>query len=156
MTISRDSLNIRILHFPWANLYNTGRSRAQVLITLKYSNKIAVGNKVVAVYLCFCISLSDLGEHYFRNIWTSSDHIFHLQQKITKAICILWKTSRWQESALSNLNVCFQALLKLHNWSVKEADTINGVSALKNPREARFTPYYIGKLNTFLWPTTAF
>lgn len=54
----------------------------------------------------------------------------------------------------SNLHVCFQALLKLHNWSVKEDDTINGVNALKNPWE--FTPYYTGKLNTSLRPTTAF
>lgn len=63
MAVSRDSLSIWILHFPWPNLYEAGRSGAQVLITLKYSNNIAVGNKVVAVYLCFCISLSDLGEH---------------------------------------------------------------------------------------------
>lgn len=62
MAVSRDSLSVCILHFPWPNLYDTGRSRAQVLIMLKYSNEITVGNKVVAVSLCFT-SLSDLGEH---------------------------------------------------------------------------------------------
>lgn len=51
MAVSRDRLSICILHFPWPNLYDTGRSGAQVLITLKLSNKIVVGNKVVAVYL---------------------------------------------------------------------------------------------------------
>lgn len=68
MAVSRDNLSVCVAHFPWPNLYDTGRSRAQVLITLKYSNEIAVGNKVVAVYLCFSTSLSDFGEHQFRNI----------------------------------------------------------------------------------------
>lgn len=64
---------------------------------------------------------------------------------------MLWKASRRQESGLSNLHVCFKALLKLHNWSVKEADTINGESAFKNPQErfTRFTPYFVGELSTF-------
>lgn len=59
---------------------------------------------------------------------------------------------------LSDLHVCFKALLKLHNWSVRETDTTNGESAFKNPQErfTRFTPYYVDKLITFSWPSNAF